>query len=381
MPPIAVAAVSARAMAEAAARDGFKVVALDLFGDADTLRAAARWLPIGTPGRTRIDSERLLAALRQLARAGINAEPVAGWVAGSGFEGQPDLLEQGAAVLPLWGTAAKDVRRLRDPSTFFGFLTAHGVAHPRVRLQRPDDPAGWLLKDAHGCGGWHIRRASRSAKAALPRHWYFQREVSGQPMSATFLANGDDIHVLGFNELSVRPCGSRPFVFCGAIGPVPVSAEIARRMEAMARLLTREFALRGLCSLDVMRDEDGLQVLEVNPRPPASISLYGAPGLMQAHVRACMHGQLPPKPPRPQPASQVHGTEIVFAPRAFTLDDAAVHDLAAQPNRHDLPAAGQRFKLHDPVCTLSASGGSAAQVRARLNAGRQQLLDFLETLQ
>jgi len=38
---IAVAALSARMMAEASARDGFDVVALDLFGDADTREAWA----------------------------------------------------------------------------------------------------------------------------------------------------------------------------------------------------------------------------------------------------------------------------------------------------------------------------------------------------
>ena len=54
MPTIAVAAISARAMAEAAASDGFKVVALDLFGDTDTRRAASRWLPIGAPGSLQI---------------------------------------------------------------------------------------------------------------------------------------------------------------------------------------------------------------------------------------------------------------------------------------------------------------------------------------
>lgn len=53
MQTIAVAAISARAMAEAAASDGFKVVALDLFGDVDTRRAASRWMPIGASGRDR----------------------------------------------------------------------------------------------------------------------------------------------------------------------------------------------------------------------------------------------------------------------------------------------------------------------------------------
>lgn len=384
MPTIVVAALSARAMAEAARSDGFEVVALDLFGDVDTRRAAARWLPIGTPGSLRIDAARVLAALRQLAHEGEGGQPVAGWVAGSGFEGEPAVLEAGAAVLPLIGTAPAAVRRLRDPATFFGFLGAQGLPFPPVRWQPPENPTGWLIKDAHGCGGWHVCRALDALEAldALPTpHHYFQREMPGQPMSATFVANGRDVRVLGFNELSVRRTGTLPFVFCGAVGPVPVAQDLALRVTAIARALTVQFDLRGLCSLDFLRDGEAIGVLEVNPRPPASMSLYrppaGTPGLMQAHVRACLEGALPPS--LPSPAPEVQGFEIVFAAQALALDAATARRFAQWPGLCDVPCDGQRFDIDDPLCTLTASGSHPDQVRKRLNEGRQRLLQSLET--
>jgi uncharacterized protein len=49
---IAVASISARALAEAAAREGFGVIALDVFGDVDTRLASSLWLPIGAGGAT-----------------------------------------------------------------------------------------------------------------------------------------------------------------------------------------------------------------------------------------------------------------------------------------------------------------------------------------
>ena len=385
MQTIAVAAISARAMAEAAAREGFQVVALDLFGDVDTRHAAALWLSIGAPGGLQIDSARALSALRMLAREGEGGMPVSGWIAGSGFEGAPDLLEQGAAVLPLIGTAPAAVRRLRDPASFFGYLAAHAMPFPRVRLQPPDDAAGWLMKDAHGCGGWHVQPAP-GARDALPTpQHYFQREMAGQPMSATFIANGRDVQVLGFNLQSVRRFGTRPFVFCGAIGQVPVAPDMASRVTAIARAITQEFDLRGLCSLDFMRDGDAIGVLEVNPRPPASLSLYpGPPGVMQAHLRACLHGELPAPAPAPAPVSadeaqEVQGFEIVFAQQPLALDRAAAQHLAAWPGIRDVPAAGQRFDIGDPVCTLTAQGSHPQQVRERLDADRTRLLQSLET--
>ncbi|MGE5117528.1 MAG: hypothetical protein ACM3N6_13665, partial [Betaproteobacteria bacterium] len=64
MPRLAVAAASARMLAEAAAREGFEVVALDCFGDQDTRRASRSWHDIATPGRPlRIEGARVLATL------------------------------------------------------------------------------------------------------------------------------------------------------------------------------------------------------------------------------------------------------------------------------------------------------------------------------
>ena len=90
---MAVAALSARALAEWARADGRPVLALDAFGDADTRRAAVRWAGIGSAEGLRIDGQRLLD---ELARPGLQV-----WVAGSGFEAQPELLEAAASRLPL----------------------------------------------------------------------------------------------------------------------------------------------------------------------------------------------------------------------------------------------------------------------------------------
>ena len=240
----------------------------------------------------------------------------------------------------------------------------------------PDDPAGWLVKDAGGCGGWHIRRAGLPEAARDPH--YFQREMQGTPMSATFIANGSDAAVPGFNQLIVRPFGARPFVFCGAVGPVPLPPDVAASVTAAVRALTKAFSLRGLGSLDFMLDGDTFGVLEVNPRPPASIALYGSHGVVAAHVRACLDGELPQLPAETAHAT-VRGTEIVFAPRAMWLDEPGARRLAERVGCHDLPAGAMRFEAADPVCSVSASGTSAQHVRELLDRGREAVHQFLET--
>ena len=78
MTVLAVAALSARMLAEAARADGFDVIAFDVFGDADTRRACSQWLPIGAPDGLRIDAALLLSVLGALAQRG----DVIGWIAG-----------------------------------------------------------------------------------------------------------------------------------------------------------------------------------------------------------------------------------------------------------------------------------------------------------
>ena len=381
MPVLAVAAISARMLAEAAAADGFEVVGLDLFGDLDTRRACTQWWPIGEPSRLHIDADRLLSALAMLAARDQRAE-VVGWIAGSGFEGRPDLLARGAALLPLIGTPADAVRRVRDPQLFFDALDAQGIAHPPVLTTAPTDADGWLVKDAGGCGGWHIRRATPH-EAVQPPH-YVQREVPGTPMSATFMANGSSAVVLGFNQLIVRPVLARPFVFCGAVGPVALPPAVVAAVNAAVRALAATFALRGMGSLDFMLDGDQVQVLEVNPRPPTSMALYSGNGhpaasnpIVADHVRACLQGVLPEWPALTANAT-VRGTEIVFAPRRLWLSESAAQRLAGHHACHDLPASAQQFDVGDPLCSVSASSTSAEQVRALLDRGREAVYQTLE---
>jgi|CXWL01.1.fsa_nt_gi predicted ATP-grasp superfamily ATP-dependent carboligase len=394
MTTLALVAQSARAMAEAAVADGYAVIAIDVFGDTDTRRASQSWFAAGTPGTLQLDPAQVLATLRTLAQRG----GVAGWVAGGGCEGLPDLLSEGAALLPLFGTAPQAVQRVRDPAEFFGFLQAAGIAHPEVRHTAPADGSGWLLKDSRGCGGWHILHAGHAGQAGqaghagnpaphqpgqapLPAPQYYQRLVPGTAMSATFCANGHQAVLLGINQQLVRAIGARPFVYAGVLGPLGLPDAAATALDKALQTLSAEFVLRGLGSLDFVLDGDSVQVLEINPRPPASLALYGtrlAGGLMAAHVQACLQGRLPMLLPAPGGTQALRGTAIVFAPRAVHIDETAAQALQAMPACHDLPLAGTQLQRGDPLCSVSAAGPDAAAVRAQLNTGRETVLKTLE---
>ena len=197
-PTIALAAYSARSLAACARASGFRAIALDLFGDQDTLALADAWYAIGGDGLA-IDADRLLAALHLL-----RARGVLGWVAGSGFEAHGELLQAASAVLPLIGNGAELVRHVRTPVTFFAVLAELGIAHPPSQTAPPARLSGWLLKDAHACGGWHIERLAQRAGAPVRPGpgLHYQRELRGEAYSALFLADGREACVLGIARLS-----------------------------------------------------------------------------------------------------------------------------------------------------------------------------------
>src|SRR5882724_10039129 len=152
---LVVAALSARLLAQSAQRAGWRVVALDLFGDVDTCAAADEWHSIGDPATLRVDGDLFLAALES-ARA--KADCI-GWIAGAGFEPRPDLLDAGARVLPLLGNDRTTIERMRDPRRFFAVLAERQIPHPETTLDLPAQPLGWLVKDFATSGGWYVRRA------------------------------------------------------------------------------------------------------------------------------------------------------------------------------------------------------------------------------
>jgi len=368
---LVVAGLGVRALAESALQGGWNVFALDLFGDRDTRRACVDWRPIGDPSSLRIDPAALAEGLEAAARA----PGVIGWVPGGGFEGAPALLEAGAEGLPCIGPTADLMRRVRDPRVFFGALDAFGLAHPPVVFAPPEHRAGWLAKRAGGSAGLHVVDAAAlgAEREAPPADLYFQREQAGTPMSALFLADGRNAVIVAINRLLVDARDGRRHVYAGALGPV-VAPDIEVQAARALAALVPEFGLRGLASLDFVVDEqDRAWLLEVNPRPSATMMLHAdawPSGLVRAHVNA-VGGRLPATPPRRRPG--IRANRIVFAERACEVDASLSDALAASTHCHDVPAPGSHFPAGAPVCSVSADAGSTDDA-LRMLAARAALV-------
>jgi uncharacterized protein len=349
---VLIAAASGRALAASARRGGYVPLVADFFGDQDTVAMAHAHirLPDGLAHGMRCD--RVLAALERLA---MTQEP-AGIVCGTGFEDRPEVLGAIARRWRLFGNTPEIVGRTKDPLAFAQLCRDCGIPHPDLSLATPADPSNWLVKRKGGAGGSHIRAAADTDGAAGT--FYFQRRLEGRPVSALILADGRRAVVLGFSAQWSSPTPRQPFRYGGAVQPAPLARAAADAMiEAVQRLIP-VMSLVGLNSADFLVDEGGIQLLEINPRPGATLDIFESneDSLFAMHIAAC-EGILPAQAPS---FEQARASAIVYAER----DVAAFPALDWPAWTADRPDAGSSVAKGDPLCTVFGCAASAASAQA-----------------
>jgi uncharacterized protein len=343
---VLVVAVSARMLAELAVADGYEVIALDRFGDVD-LRAVA-------PGATGPSSD-ALAALA----ADVEADAV---VYGAGFENRPDLVVRSACGRELLGTPPELLASVRDPWAVGAAARAAGARAPET-LSGSDAPVivgrgGWLRKPLRSGGGRGVRSW---AGGRLRPSEILQRRVEGLSCSAVAIGDGRRAAVLGLTEQLHRRPG---FGWMGNVVPPrlpgPELAELGGQLCAVGDEVAERFGVRGAFGIDAVWDGRHAWVLEVNPRPPGSLELFG-PGTFEAHVRGA-RGLGLPTAGTPPAAWCAKVKLVLFAERTVRAPDPGWWPAGLV---RDIPRAGETIHPGAPVCTLISEGAGVPELVSR----------------
>lgn len=328
-----------------------------MFCDEDTRRDASQAIRLGYV-QGGFDAEDIRGKLFPLL-----ADDV-GFVYGSGFETQPQLLDEIAQRCQVFGNNAKTVRIIKDPGRFFSLLSALHIPFPETVYTPPDSDNGWFSKRNGGSGGTHVVRVPDRGGASR----YYQRQVPGRPCSLLFLADGLRIRVVGYNVQLLAPLPEMPCRYGGAVSQANLPETVRRGMLHAARRMVSEWGLRGLNSLDCMVDGENWWVLEINPRLSATFSLYDAASsgarLFEAHLRACT-GELPPALAPEQ--AQAH--LIYYAPFDVTIPAA----MRWPEWVADVPASEVLVETGEPLCTITAAAATADDALALAQAQAEEL--------
>ncbi len=358
-------------MAAAAVEAGYDALVADFFADTDTqtLTAACRKLPGDIADGMQWRS--LRPALEALAKQA--PSPLLGVIYGSGFEDRPQLLARIGAIWPLLGNGAATVEAIKAPENFFGTLARLGIAHPDTRTDRPAKGAGWVAKRRGGAGGSHVV-ASRLQKDA--DDVYFQRLIEGRAISALFLANPRQCRIIGFSEQWTAPAPGRRWRYGGAVRPAALTKAAETAMARAVGLVASAFGLKGLGSADFVLGENQAYLLEINPRPGATLDIFAgaAKSLLNLHVDAVTRGGLPRE-------SLAFGgaaaSAILHAPKRLIVPRSMIWPSWAA----DLPKPGEQIDKQRPICTLLARAGTRGRAKRLVETRKASLLAKLENSQ
>ncbi len=366
---VLIASYSGRALAASARRAGYVPLVVDAYGDTDTRAAVAaiRCLPDAVVHGFRATP--LLAALAEIESAN-DDEPI-GLMLGAGFEDTPGLIETLAQHYTLLGCSPQTVRRCSEPKDLFGLLAHLGVPHPETSLTPPADGTGWLSKLAGGSGGTHIARCTRHP-TAMP-HRYFQRAVRGEAISALGITS-DKGTAFAFSRQWVSPAPRRPFRYGGAVGNIEIDCELEARLVDTMLALCEALKLVGLVSFDFVVDAGEPLLVDVNPRPGATLDVLDDTSgtLFKAHLVAAA-GEDPIDVLQDGWAPATVAAAYLYADHGpLTVPPIAWPEWSA-----DRPAPGTVIDHHAPLATVIAEAATPdaaeALCRERLSALEQML--------
>ena len=359
--------MSARPFVESAQRAGYRITAIDAYADVETL-ALAELSVVVDCDKQGFDAQALLAKINDL-----DASQYLGFVYGSGFEAQPELLQEISTKIPLLGNTAATVAKIKTASSFFASLQELNIPFPIVVECLPEAPKQrYLKKFAAGNGGTHISWVKKASQS-LASNCYYQEHISGCSVSLLFLADGNSVKVIGFNEQWLSPSVAMPFRYGGAVSQFHLATDIQHQLIKSAQKITLAFGLLGLNSLDAIVAEDIVYILEINPRLTATVGLYAESNLFQQHINACL-GQSPIVAMSIKDAS-AHA--IVYAPAELTITTGfAWPDWAV--DIPDITNKNTVIKEGNPVCTVVAQSLDAESAKQLAQTRVKLMLQLLE---
>jgi predicted ATP-grasp superfamily ATP-dependent carboligase len=367
---VLIAAFSGRSLAQSARRAGYRPFVVDAFGDLDTRDAAEDVHVIDAAMQTGFRTKRLIAALDDLSRSARSAQ--IGIVLGSGFEDKPRLVAALASRYRLLASDTKTLAACKDPTKFFGIADELEIRHPETQLAPPPESKGWLSKRIGGSGGRHIRDCSDKPPARARR--YFQRRLTGTRYSiGALLGNAANaLSTFAVTRQWTSSSGAHPYRFGGCVSNPEIDDPLLSELTGAAGKLANALHLVGLASFDFIVEDNVPYLLEVNPRPGASLDVLdnGQGDLFRGHIAAWRGTPRPPDVQNPAPARAM---AILHADRGpLTLGETPWPDWSA-----DRGKPGTIVPQGAPLATAFATGPTADAAEALARTRLAELEDLI----
>ncbi|MFX1534764.1 MAG: ATP-grasp domain-containing protein [Promethearchaeota archaeon] len=294
---------------------GYKVYAIDFFGDVDLRQSCIEQAFAVLNQRPNRPLKRQLYRgtaeyLVLLAEILADEEDFDGTIIGSGLDDRPDLWERLEKLAPILGNSSKELATLRDRERLYKVAAQQGIPTPsyaKIRsveeaLEEFKTQSPLILKNPKTGGGMQMFYCSREedVKPAAEELLMEQKEIfaypfiEGQDASVSVLGGRTTNQVIEFTNQIIgeqRVYAPTRFSYCGNLVPSNIPKHIREELEIRFAKLTTQLHLKGINGFDFIYNEKTEQaiLLELNPRVLGSLEPQCralAQNLIQFHIDA-----------------------------------------------------------------------------------------------
>ena len=385
-------------LATSARKAGYKVYAVDYFGDQDLKRVSHESLSIikQTPGVTcgQLSTNFNPKTLLRLARELLKNNTIDATLLSTGLDDFPDVLFELNDMIPILGNHPHVIERIRDKMEFFQELKRLGIPHPETTMAEDFEEArkkakdiGYpvLVKPSRGFAGVGIRKAQNHQElkqafrdaSLIDEKVLIQEYISGTPASVSLISSTNETITLTLNEQLIglsEVDQEEPFGYCGNVVPLVATRAVVDRCKSMAERITSHFGLVGSNGIDLVISKEGIPyVVEVNPRFQATLEcveqVLGI-NMVEAHVKACVQENLPAIAKK----TAVFCTRIIlFAPQRSVVPDLSVFEEV-----RDIPLPGVIIEKGEPVCSIVVEGANHESSLRKAMTTAEQIRKLLQ---
>ena len=214
----------------------------------------------------------------------------------------------------------------------------------------------FILKPVQGSGGYDINLLDNDSNIAFnDGKFILQKYVSGISVSSSLLGDGDDAKtIINSRLLSENDFEkNNSFIYVGNILPLTDESILAdiedidkinEIMNATSENLARKFNLVGSNGVDYILNEDGLYVIEINPRIQGTFECAEKSlgiNMLDAHIKAC-RGEIIEVPE----AKYYSYKKIIYSPARMKYEKIDLDNI------YDLPHIGSITEKSEPLLTI-----------------------------
>lgn len=393
MKSIGVIGVNGKAIAESANRSGFKTYLVDYFSDLDNLQPQEENQithipmqkdPLNPDFKTEYSREKLTDFAIEKLKGKVDAVLLASSV-GSDYR----MIEKIANYFKILGNDPGTVKSAKDWIILMKIFNKFNITYPETRvfksfgeLKNLNINYPVVIKPAIE-KEFRMRHINSDSEltAFLDDAWekfnttgkkltgkiLVQEFINGTPISSSVLSNGKGAVTLTVNKqfIGIKKLNAPGrFTYCGHVTPANLDPDITVRVSEISNKIISKLNLIGSVGIDFVLKDNKIYFLEINPRFQDTIESVEKSkniNLVEKHINA-VNGELEVNVNLDiNSLNWYFGKGVLFADRTIKIGN-----LSNIPEVHDVPREGTLIREAEPVCTISVSGKSEAEVMKKL---------------